>query len=402
MIEDQAQKQILKDNYEQYRVKADAYRERGDAEKAAKLYRKCAETLEDIANAESSDRLATKRHELAENLRTAAERLEGAGSLDGQQPGTGADAPDGPLRSDTPPNSTPSASGKSSDGRNNGSRPSGVSSATPDTETDASGFLEEPPEMAFEDVGGMGELKETLRDTVIDPLERPDLYEEYDLGVVNAILLYGPPGTGKTYITNALAGELGYNFIEIGATDITSSLVGEAADNVAELFEVARSNQPCLIFVDEIDALMPSRSGGSQKTQSERQMVNQFLTELTETRGEDVIVVGATNLPEEVDDAAVSRFQERIEVPPPDAPARAAILRVHFRNRPVLHEEIDWETTKGQTAGYSARDLEIVATNAARYALEDARESDDVQPITQSHLERAIEETEATLTGYER
>jgi len=140
----------------------------------------------------------------------------------------------------------------------------------------------------------MTDLKETLKDQVIDPLERPELYDEYDLGVVNGVLLYGPPGTGKTYITEALAGELDYNYIEAQASDITSSLVGEAAENMSEMFEVARDNQPCLLFMDEIEAIAAERSGGSQKTMSESQMITQFLTEMSETKGEDVVVVSAT------------------------------------------------------------------------------------------------------------
>jgi transitional endoplasmic reticulum ATPase len=380
MIESEAQKEILEDKYEQYRGKADAYQANGEPDRAARFYRKAAKTVDRIADVESSETLATKRRDLAENLRSAATQLEETGSLSDDSP---VDDEDG------------ESAGDDGDGQDRSSGRSHAETEGPDAEQ----FLEEPPEMDFSDVGGMSELKETLKDKVIDPLERPELYEQYDLGVVNAILLYGPPGTGKTYMTEALAGELGYNFVDVGATDITSSLVGESADNVAELFTVARNHQPCLVFIDEIDALMPSRAGGSQKTQSQRQMVNQFLTELTETRGEDVIVVGATNLPDEVDDAAVSRFQERIEVPAPDASARAAILRVHLRSRPVLHEEIEWEEIKSQTDGYSARDLEIVATESARIALEDARERDDLQPITQDHLEGAIETTEPTLPG---
>jgi transitional endoplasmic reticulum ATPase len=238
---------------------------------------------------------------------------------------------------------------------------------------------------------------------VVDPLDRPELYEEYNLGVVNGVLLYGPPGTGKTYLTRALAGKLDYNFISVTPTDITSSLVGEAAENVADLFRVARQNQPCLVFIDEIDAIASARGGGAQKTQSERQMVNQLLTELTEIQGEDVIVVGATNMLEEVDDAIKrsGRFDERIEVPPPDEPARVAILRVHLRDRPVLTEELDWERIKQMTEGYSASDLELIATNAARKALADARESDDLRQITQEHIDEAIEETDSSLEQWE-
>lgn len=380
MIEAEAQKEILEDKYDQYRGKADTYREHEQPDRAARFYRKAAKTVERIAEVEPSETLAEKQHNLADNLRTAASQLEETGAI---QKGSQVDSTDG--------GGSPSA-GDAPD-----SDDSGDTDETP--EADPEQFLEEPPDQDFSDVGGLSELKETLKDKVIDPLERPALYDEYDLGVVNAILLYGSPGTGKTYVTEALAGELGYNFVDVSATDITSSLVGESADNVADLFAVARDNQPCLVFIDEIDALMASRSGGSQKTQSQRQMVNQFLTELTETRGEEVIIVGATNLPDEVDDAAISRFQERIEVPPPDASARAAVLRVHLRNRPVLHDEIDWEAVKDQTAGYSARDLEIVATESARIALAEARKNDDLQPITQSHIEAAIETTEPALAN---
>ena len=247
----------------------------------------------------------------------------------------------------------------------------------------------------------MTDLKETLKDQVIDPLERPELYEQYDLGIVNGVLLHGPPGTGKTYITEALAGALGYNFVKAQASDITSSLVGEAADNMAELFEVARNNQPCLLFLDEIDAIAADRGGGTNKTMSEGQMITQFLTEMSETKGEDVVVVGATNLPDEIDGAAWRRFDERIEVPPPDPAARAAVLRIHLRDRPVLTDEIDWETIKQQTEGYSSSDLEIIASKAARSALKQARTDDEIVPITQKHLETAIEETTSSLEAWE-
>lgn len=254
--------------------------------------------------------------------------------------------------------------------------------------------------MDFGDVGGMTELKETLKDQVIDPLQRPELYEEYDLGVVNGVLLYGPPGTGKTYITEALAGELGYNVVIAQAADITSSLVGEAADNMAELFSLARDNQPCLLFLDEIDAIAAERNDSTNKTMSESQMITQFLTEMSEIKGEDIVVVGATNLPDEIDGAAWRRFDERIEVPPPDATARAAVLRIHLRDRPVVTEELDWEAIKQQTEGYVASDLEIIASKAARRALKQAREEDEVVPIAQHHLETAIAETESSLDAW--
>jgi transitional endoplasmic reticulum ATPase len=129
-------------------------------------------------------------------------------------------------------------------------------------------------------------------------------------------------------------------------------------------------------------------------------MVNQLLTELSEVQGEDIIVVAATNLLEGVDDAIKrsGRFDERIEVPPPDGTARVAILRVHLRDRPALPEEVDWEVVKDRTEGYSASDMELVATTAARKALQEARDVSELRKITEEHIEAAIAETESSLT----
>jgi transitional endoplasmic reticulum ATPase len=378
MLGDEAHKGILKEDYERSRARAEKARDRGDTDTAADHYETCAHLLREMADLESSETVASEQRDLADNLQEAAETLS---NRDDSAGGRREDPPSGnDEREDTP-----------------------QQTHDEDEEVDADEYLQEPPEMDFDDVGGMSGLKQTLTDKVIDPLERPELYEEYDLGVVNGILLHGPPGTGKTYITEALAGKLGYNFIDVTPSDLTSSLVGQAADNVADLFEVARDNQPCLVFIDEIDAVASARSGGAQKTQSERQMVNQLLEELTEIQSEDVVVVGATNLLEEVDDAIKrsGRFDERIEVPPPDATAREAILRVHLRDRPVLTEEIDFDRVRDRTEGYSASDMELIATNAARQALQQARDQEEIQPVTQAHIEAAVEDTESSLDSWE-
>ena len=381
-LTDSAKKSHLEDEYQQYRERADRAKRDNHTEKAARYYRQCVEVLKELAAVESNTRLQTERLELAQNLSAAADQLEAGIQSSNSTASAGADSGSDNV----------SATGSPQTGEQ-------ANSATEDT--DPQTFLSEPPEQTFSDVGGMTDLKQTLKDQVIDPLKRPELYEEYDLGVVNGVLLHGPPGTGKTYITEALAGELGYNFVEAQASDVTSSLVGEAADNMAELFSVARNNQPCLLFLDEIDALASSRDGGANKTISERQMITQFLTEMSETKGEDVVVVGATNLPDEIDGAAWRRFDERIEVPPPDPTARAAIMRIHLRDRPVLAEQIDWDTIKGATEGYSSSDLEIISSKAARAALKEARTDDDIVPISQSHIETAIEETTSSLEEWD-
>lgn len=381
-----AQKDHLESEYERYRARAKKARKNGENEKAARFYTQCVTTLKDLAELETSDKLSNERLALAQNLQEAAEKLKNNQSDDSGEINT---------RKETDSEVPSSDSGSATETGSSGSKDENET-------TDPSNYLEEPPEMNFRDVGGMTDLKDTLRDKVIDPLERPELYEEYDLGIVNGVLLHGPPGTGKTYITQALAGELGYNYIEARASDITSSLVGEASKNMAELFEVARDNQPCLLFIDETESIVGDRSGGHQKTSSESQMITQFLTEMSEIKGDDVIVVGATNLPDDIDGAAIRRFEERIEVPPPDATARAAVLRIHLRERPVVTEEIDWDEIKSLTEGYSSSDLEIIASSAARRALKQARERDEVVPITHEHLETAIEETDSSLEAWNK
>jgi len=253
-----------------------------------------------------------------------------------------------------------------------------------DVDLNVESLVDPRPEHGFGEVGGMAELKERLRHTVVRPLANPERFAEYGLGVVDGVLLHGPPGCGKTYVTGALAGGLGHAFIEVTPADLTSKWMGKPAQNVADLFDVAEANAPCLLFVDEIDAVAGSRSGMQS---SEQQMVNQLLTEL-----EDVVVVGATNLLEDVDPAIrrSGRFDERVEVPPPDAPARREILSIHFDDRP-LAADADLDAVVEGTEGYAASDLELLAENAARNAYQDG------SAITNDHLDTALFETRSSL-----
>ena len=262
----------------------------------------------------------------------------------------------------------------------------------PETELLSAEQLVDPtPERSFTDVGGMAGLKETLETKVLEPLAEPDRYREYGLSTVDGVLLHGPPGCGKTYVTGALAGELGQSFLRVSPADLSSKYMGEPAQKVAELFAIARANQPCILFLDELDALTVARDN-DDSNQSEQGMVNQLLTELEAVRDEDVVVVGATNHVDDVDSAIrrSGRFDERVEVPPPDADARREILRVHLAGRPTA-DDLDLSATVTETAGHAASDLERVVDEAARAAL-----ADD-SPVRSSHLERAAERTETSI-----
>ena len=391
-------KEILKRNYNKFRSRADDTRAAGNHDEAARLYEKCANVVEQLAELETREPVVTERESLAADLRAFADRLRAGEVDDGNASdgsGSGGSTPGDPTASD-------SGDSDGSGGSEHGSRDDDESGDTEGNgEIDADQFLVESPSLDFEDVGGMAGIKDRLRETVIEPMQSPELYERYGLGTVDGVLLHGPPGTGKTFITRALAGRLDFNYIELEASDLTSSLVGEAADNVAEVFDAARASQPCLVFLDEIDAIAAERAGGARKTMSESQMITQFLTEMSSLGDTDVVFVAATNLPDEIDGAAWRRFDVRVEVPPPDVEGRAAVLDTHLAERPVAESDVNMDQLAHLTEGYTPSDLELVVDQAAREALSETESSEEFHPISQSHLKTAIEATEPSLDAWD-
>ncbi|MFC7077016.1 AAA family ATPase [Haloarcula halophila] len=296
--------------------------------------------------------------------------------------------PDGRDRPENEPDGAPTINRERPSDDDTVVQPDGV-------EMDADSLVDPDPERSFADVGGMSELLETLNHKVTRPLQNPEAFEEYGIGVVNGVLLHGPPGCGKTHVAGALAGEIDHSFVEVTPADVTSKYMGEPAKKIEELFEIARANAPCVLFIDEIDGIASSRSGEGNMNASEQQLVNQLLTELEEIAEEDVVVVAATNLVEDVDDAIrrSGRFDERVEVPPPDADARRQILSIHLAGRPTA-DDLSLDTVVEETAGFAASDLELIAENAAREALrEDA-------PIRTDHLMTVVEESETSIEDW--
>jgi SpoVK/Ycf46/Vps4 family AAA+-type ATPase len=246
--------------------------------------------------------------------------------------------------------------------------------------------------MSLADVAGMDQVKARLEAAFLAPMRNPELRKLYGKSLRGGLLLYGPPGCGKTFIARAVAGELGAAFVAVTLADVLDMYIGNSEKNLHELFETVRANAPCVLFLDEVDAIGQKRS--QLRNSALRQVVNQLLVELDDVHAanEGVFVLGATNHPWDVDSALrrPGRFDRTLLVLPPDQAAREAILRLHLRDRPVAG--VDPRKIAKVTDGYSGADLAHVCEGAAELAMLDSARSGQIRMIGQADLEAALKE----------
>ncbi len=258
----------------------------------------------------------------------------------------------------------------------------------------------ERPNLSFADVGGMDRVKDEIRMKIILPLQQPELFKAYGKKAGGGILLYGPPGCGKTFLARATAGEVKSSFLAVGINDVLEMWIGQSEKNLHALFDQARSHRPCVLFFDEVDALGANRtdmlkSGG-------RQIINQFLSELdgVTSNNEGVLILAATNAPWHLDPAfrRPGRFDRIIFVPPPDAGARASILRLMLRGKPVA--EINYDSVAKKTDGFSGADLKAVVDLAVEEKLREAMKAGLLRPIVEKDLLDAAKRHKPTVRDW--
>ena len=251
--------------------------------------------------------------------------------------------------------------------------------------------------LTLDDVAGMTEVKNRLEAAFLAPMRNPELRKLYGKSLRGGLLLYGPPGCGKTFIARAVAGELGARFITVSFADLIDMFVGRSERNIHELFEVARRNSPCVLFLDEVDAIGQKRS--QLRNTPMRSAVNQLLLELDDVASDNtgVFLLAATNHPWDVDSALrrPGRFDRTLLVLPPDGPAREGVFRYHLRERPVAG--IDLAKLAKITDGYSGADIAHICETAAERALLDSVQRGEPRLIGQADLEAAAAEVRPSL-----
>src|SRR3989338_5293349 len=222
----------------------------------------------------------------------------------------------------------------------------------------------------FDCVAGMQELKALLISEVIEPLKNPEKFLKFKLSIPNGILLYGPPGCGKTFIVKKLAEELNYHFFELSPSSVATPWVHGGVGNIAKVFEMAKMEAPAIIFIDEIEGLVPKREELTSSADIKKEEINEFLLQLNNAGENKILVVGATNRPHMIDTAILrsGRMDKRIFVGPPDFEARRDMFRICLSGRPY-DKDIDFEKLAKMTDNYVGSDIELIVTEAARAAV---------------------------------
>ena len=302
--------------------------------------------------------------------------------------------------------------GSASAGAAGGAKGSSKSSKSKKAEDELRSMIESEivdssPGVAWSDVTGLDKAKQLIQEMVILPATRPDLFKGLR-APTRGLLLYGPPGNGKTLLAKAAATESRCTFFAISASTLTSKWVGEAEKLVRKLFEVASERQPAIIFIDEIDSVLSARS--ANENEASRRLKTEFLIQFdgvsNAKTGGQVFVIGATNRPEELDDAVRRRLAKRIQIPLPDSAGRYSILTNLLKDQKVKMTRREFEGLVDQTSGYSASDMKELCHEAAMMAIRELSaaklatvKEGAVRPIISKDFSKALQTIKSSVSA---
>jgi transitional endoplasmic reticulum ATPase len=261
-------------------------------------------------------------------------------------------------------------------------------------------IVREKPSIRFADVAGLEEVKQDIRLKMIYPFQHADLAERFGIRAGGGILLYGPPGTGKTMLAKATAGEIDATFFRISPADVLSKWVGEAEQNIKKLFDAAAAEPRSIIFIDEIEALVPARRDeGSSVMQRVVPQILQGVEGFDKKAGRPILLMGATNVPWQLDPAMLrpGRFDEKVYIPLPDAPARREMLHQYLGQRP-LADNIDLDALATRLEGYSGADIKYVCDRAAVIPFLQSVASGEEGQITPAVIDDVLHDTAPSVT----
>jgi len=252
------------------------------------------------------------------------------------------------------------------------------------------------PKETFADVGGLEDVKKKIQMNFILPLKNPEFFKAYGKEAGGSLLLYGPPGCGKTFLAKAIAGEINASFLHLELQAILSMYVGQSEHNLHDIFEAARDNKPCVLFIDELDAIGGNRQ--NMRQHHERMLVNQLLLELDglNSHNHGIYVIGATNTPWYLDSALrrPGRFNQLLFIPPPSEAEREVILELKLKDKP--QSSLNPKKIASKTEHFSGADLGQLVGDAIESALHRSLEAGELQPLTNDDLSGALKQRKPT------
>ncbi|HWE92652.1 MAG TPA: ATP-binding protein [Tepidisphaeraceae bacterium] len=364
------------DTFERYRQKGLDARRAGQWDSARVYLLEAARAMVELSKSAAGEELREGRRQMAARLLELAKDCENA----------------------TRENRRAPAARRSGSG--NGGSSNSPASESEGEQSAQQWIVREKPSLRFDDVAGLEDVKEDIRLKMIYPFEHADLAEKFGIRPGGGVLMYGPPGTGKTMLAKATAGEIEATFFRISPADVLSKWVGEAEQNIKKLFDAAANEPRSIIFIDEIEALVPARRDeGSSVMQRVVPQILQGVEGFDKKAGRPILLMGATNVPWQLDPAMLrpGRFDEKVYIPLPDLPARRKMLEIYLSKRP-LADHLDLDAFAEKLEGYSGADIKYLCDRSATIPFLQSVATGEEGEITSQILADVLNDTQRSVT----